>query len=149
MNALMIFELVKNHAPKAGWPVAFLFIFLWWTKVTPCPEVVPVAQKQEAKASVRLQVVYKDRIVEVPGEAGKPLPCPDIIVDADSGSVVESAPVASASKPKIKLNKLFLGAGYVDGALAQAGYGYGPWRAYGLIGQNRYGGGLTLDVWEW
>lgn len=149
----MWIELAKEYGPKAGWPVAILFVFLYVRQsgeLTACmdkPEAVPVSVSATAKTLTTLKIVYKDRMIEVPGQAGY-LPCPDIELSS-AGEVSTQTEMPQAKQPKPKLNAIFLGAGYIEGLTAQAGYGYGPWRAYGQVGENRYGGGLTFDMLRW
>lgn len=161
MTWIQRYEYVKKHWPLAGWFLAVLFGYGYVTKkpeplTMPAPLVVNQAQAvtQTAKATVQVKLVYRDRIVEVPGEAPRSLPCPDVEIQADSGTeathwqsqAVTSSPKAAQDAPR---NVLFAGIGYLEGPTASAGYGYGPWRASAQAGFGRIGGGLTLDVVKW
>lgn len=157
MNLFDAYIWIQANWKSFGWPLAVLFAFLWWNKgcPEPVPQAVTVAQeaKQDAKSSVRVKIRYRD--VEVAGDAitpsWKPLPCPDVTVEADSGTVQDVTQVAQIEPRKAveAKNHLFLGAGYLGTAYGSVGYGYGPWRVDGKAGLGVYGGGLTWDALAW
>ena len=133
-----IVEWLKTNWKILGYPLAIVFAFLWWNKS--CPKVeAPVAvtqaqgQQQENKGSVRVQVVYKDRLVQVPGEAPRPLPCPDLIIDADASQnqahwQSQQVTQVASINPVGHQWGIFLGAGYLSAPIAQLGIYGDQWR---------------------
>lgn len=164
-------EYLDKNKHLAGWFLAVLFCYAWLTKkpepLTNAPALVvnqAQAVTQTAKASVRVKVVYRD----VPGEAPRSLPCPDLEIQADSGSEgqhwqsqsVSQTPVlgpTSRSKWGIDLgvgitgiltDTAYLGASYnvplgsYDLGLDVRGYAPQPW----LDGQKYRQPGSSIGV---
>lgn len=141
-----------------GYPLALLFALLWWNKTTDCPVVeapkVAIAQSQgvsqTAKASVKVQIVYRDRLV--PGEtpSWKPLPCPEVSVEADSSSEQthwqsQQVTVTPQIKPTMNQISIFAGGGYLSGPIVQLGVAHDRLRVSALGWDGRIGG---LGSWD-
>jgi len=140
---------IQANWKSFGWPLAVLFCFLWWHKVTPCEkQAVQLAQAQEqtGKASVRVQLVYKDRIVTVPGETPR-LPCPDVIVDADAAQSQQhwqSVTTSAQIEPRTNVG-IYAGGGWLGTPVATLGGFYGPVRVGAVASATDLGGLLTYD----
>lgn len=152
---------LKENWRHLGYPLAAVFAFLWLSKkpeplTMPPATVVNQAQAvtQTAKAGVRVEIRYRDRLVEVPGEAPRPLPCPDITAYADStveqthwqSQSVSQTPNLAPSKP---LNAVFLGAGYLEGPLLTGGYRRERLGIQVQGWSDKVGGLLTVDALTW
>jgi hypothetical protein len=157
---MLVIEWLKANWTKLGYPLAALFAFLWWNKTTPCPVLAPTTQAvsqgatQSGSAKVKVQIVYRDRPL-IAGESPRPLPCPDITVDADSAetqehwqSVTQTANLAPG-RPVEPLNTISLGIGYLEGPIASVGYRGGRLGIQGMGWEGRYGLGLTVDTLKW
>jgi hypothetical protein len=153
-------EWLKNNWKGLGYPLAALFCLLWLTKkpeqlTNPAPLVVNQAQAmtQTAKASVTVKLVYRDRLIEVPGET-KALPCPDVEIQADSGSSGEhwqSQAVTQTANltPSLPLNAVFLGAGYLAGPILVGGYRRQRLGVQVQGWSDKVGGTVTVDALAW
>ncbi len=154
----MLGELWGKHKPWLGYPLAAVFALLWWNKACPTVEAVPVvtatqsqAVTQTAKATVRVQLVYRDRLVEVPGEAPRPLPCPDVSIEADSGSEAthwqsQSLTVTPQIVPQTVNSAIFLGGGYLDGPILAGGYRRDILTLQVVGWTDKIGGLATVDL---
>lgn len=171
MNSYILLALgwLKDNWIKLGWPVALAFIYFWmqrgkeidklWASIPENPPLsIAQGSTQTAKASVRVQIVYRDR--EVPaGDAvtpsWKPLPCPDISLEADSSSEqvhwqsVEVKPEAQEG-PSEPQQAIFSGLGYLEAPYLELGYRYKDFRVNGKYNLNQNPGfGFTYDWLAW
>lgn len=167
MNTLLgiVLPWLKDNVKHLGWPLAVVFCGLWLRgcgaladcqgkQSAPVTVTASQAATQTAKASVTVKLVYRDRLVEVPGEAPRPLPCPDVEIQADSGSeathwqsqAVTIAPKTALDAPR---NALFLGGGYLSGPVLAGGYRRDRLGIQVQGWTDRVGGLLTVDALVW
>ena len=138
MNYALAWEVLKTWGPKLGWPLAFLFCYLWIHKQPVCP-VVSQSQTQD----LQVKLVYRDRLVEVPGEAPKLLPCPEIDFSAS-----ETHWQSVSQTPKyipVQTFKLLTGLGYLNLPFASLGVQNDRLGASALFGVNSLGGQVTYS----
>lgn len=169
MNSYILLALgwLKDNVKHLGFPLAVLFCGLWLRGcgalaecqdklAQPVQVVATQGATQTAKASVRVQIVYRDR--EVPaGDAvtpsWKPLPCPEVNLEADSsGEQVhwQSAAVVPQKGPSAPQQAIFLGGGYLASPYLELGYRYKDFRVNGKYNLNQNPGiGFTYDWLAW
>lgn len=140
--AVVVWEWIKANWKSLGWPLAVLFCFLWWTKVTPCEkqaQTVVQEVKQASQSAVRVQLVYRDLKT----------PCPDVIVDATSGSTqtaFQSVTQTVQKQAQAVDRGIFIGGGYIGTPMAQIGGFYGPLRLSAVGWTTQIGGLASVDV---
>lgn len=140
---------IQDNWKSLGWPFAVLFAFLWWNKG--CPKVeapVTVTQAQTSKSDCTGKVKYIPQIVEAPGEAPKPLPCPAIEIDFSAGSSQthwQSVTTSAQIEPRTNVG-IYAGAGYLGTPVATLGGFYGPWRVGAIASTTAIGGLASYDI---
>jgi hypothetical protein len=148
----------KENWKVLGWPVAALFCFLWLRK-TDCPKVeasnTQVIQNQgvtaATKAGVAVKIVYRDR----PGEPAKAIPCPEIevVANGEENQVhwqsVSATTGAVLGPQEARKGGLVIGAGYFGQGYGLLGVEHNHFKAFGQMGKDCYGGGLTYTWMLW
>lgn len=155
------FKYLDAHKHKAGWFLAVLFCYAWLTKKSepltiPAPLVVnqEQASTQANKTGVRVEIRYKDRLVEVPGQAPQPLPCPDITAYADSTGEQthwQSQGVSLTAQKQVQepISAILAGGGYLDGPVLSLGYRRDILTLQAIGWTDKIGGLATVDLVRW
>lgn len=151
------FKYLDAHKHKAGWFLAVLFCWLWVNHKCAVPVVAPAVvaeQKQEIKYVDRWKTVTRvipGETVYVPGEAPRPLPCPQVIVETEGGSEAvhwQSQSLTQTPKivPQTVNSAIFLGGGYLDGPILAGGYRRDILTLQAIGWTDKIGGLVTVDL---